>query len=79
MSESSRCGPHTQIAFNDHVRISQCPCGAYHVSFPKKGVSMQLSLEDVRALTEGMGVALRVADAEERGRLLASGTGSTIN
>ena len=80
MSEPSRCGPHTQIAQNDNVRITQCACGAYHVNFLKKGVTVQLGAEDVRALAESTGIALRVADAEARGRALAAtGTGSTIN
>jgi hypothetical protein len=80
MSEPSRCGPHTQIAQNDRVRITQCPCGAYHVALAQKGLTVQLGLEDVQALSQAMGVALRVADAEERGKAIAaSGTGSTIN
>lgn len=79
MSDQSRCGPHAQIANNDHVRISQCPCGAYHLTFVKRGVSIQIALEDVKALAEGMGVAVRVAEAEVRGRMLADGTGSSVN
>ena len=80
MSEPSRCGPHAQIAHNERIRISQCACGSYHVTFAQKGVTVQLGLEDVRAITEAMGVALRVAEAEDRGRAIASsGTGSTIN
>ena len=79
MSEPSRCGPHTQLVSNENVRISQCPCGTYHVSFAKKGVSIQLGTEEVKALADGMGIALRVADAEARGRSLATGTGSSIN
>jgi hypothetical protein len=73
------CGPHTQLVSNDNVRISQCPCGAYHVALVRKGVSVQLGAEEVRALSEGFGVALKVADAEARGRLLADGDGSSIN
>ena len=80
MSEPSRCGPHTQIAHNERVRISQCACGSYHVTFAQKGVTVQLGLEEVRAITDALGVALRVAEAEDRGRAIAaSGTGSTIN
>jgi hypothetical protein len=79
MSEPNRCGPHSQIASNEQIRISQCPCGAYHVTFLRKGVSLQLGLADVKGLAEATGVALRVSEAEDRGKLLATGTGSTIN
>ena len=50
MSDPSRCGPHTQIAQNERLRITQCACGSYHVNFPQKGVTVQLGLEDVRAI-----------------------------
>ena len=79
MSDSKGCGPHAQIFANDHVRISQCTCGTYHVSFQKKGVTVQLNADEVRALTDGGNIAMRVADAEARGRSLATGNGDSIN
>lgn len=71
MSER-RCGPHTKLVQNDHLRISQCPCGSYHVSFVKRGVSLQLAEAEARALAEGFTVVARVADAEARGRALGT-------
>jgi hypothetical protein len=79
MSEQSRCGPHTQISSNEQIRLTQCPCGAYHLNLVKKGVTLQINRDEAKALLEGMTVALRVAEAEDRGRLLAAGNGSTIN
>jgi hypothetical protein len=75
---SKSCGPHSTIVSNDRLRITQCPCGAYHVALNQRGVSVQMSLDEVKALSEGCGVALRVADAEARGAMLASCTG-TVN
>lgn len=72
MSQKSSCGPHTQLVSNEHLRVSQCPCGTYHVSFLKRGVALQMGEAEVRALGEGMGVVVRVADAEARGRVLAA-------
>jgi hypothetical protein len=74
--EGNRCGPHAQIALNDAIKITQCTCGAYHVSLLKRGVSVQIGVAEVRALAEGMGIAVRVADAEARGLALAQGTPS---
>lgn len=69
MSER-RCGPHTKLVENDNLRISQCPCGSYHVTFVRRGFTMQMGEPEARALTEGMNVIVRVADAEARGRAL---------
>jgi hypothetical protein len=56
------------------------PCGAYHVAFLKKGITIQMRREDVRGLLEATGTALRVAEAEDRGKELASrGDGTIIN
>ena len=75
MSErEGRCGPHTTITSNDTVRITQCTCGVYHVNFVKKGVSIQMGIDDVRRLTEGVELAVRVADAETRGKELVGET-----
>lgn len=79
MSEPSRCGPHAQLASNEHVRVSQCPCGTYHVSLVKRGISLQLGVADVKAIAEAFGVAVRVADAEERGRCLTGAPGTAAN
>jgi hypothetical protein len=64
----SKCGPQTQLVSNDHVRISQCACGTYHVNFAKRGLSLQMGAAEARALGEAMGIVVRVADAESRGR-----------
>lgn len=68
MSESkqSKCGPHTTIAVNDTIRVSQCSCGTYHLNFLKRGLSFQLNLEDVQKLSEALNLVARVADAEGR-------------
>jgi hypothetical protein len=79
MSEPNRCGPHTQITSSDDVRISQCPCGTYHLNFQRHGVTMQMGAAELRSLAEATGVALRVADAEARGKALAATRGPSTN
>lgn len=77
MSESkSKCGPHTTIAANEVARVSQCTCGVYHLNLLKRGLSFQLSLEEVRKLSESLGLAVRVADVEGR---CASLIGEDVN
>lgn len=71
MSER-RCGPHTKLVENDNLRVSQCPCGSYHVTFVKRGLTMQMGEAEARALTEGLNVVVRVAEAEARGRALGT-------
>ena len=71
MSER-RCGPHTKLVENDNLRVSQCPCGSYHVTFAKRGLTMQMGEAEARALTEGLNVVVRVAEAEARGRALGT-------
>lgn len=66
----SSCGKQTTLVANDQVRIAQCACGTYHVTFNKRGVSLQMGSAEARALGEAMGVVMRVADAEDRGREL---------
>lgn len=67
-----KCGPHAEIAKNESLRLTQCPCGSYHLHLAKRGVSIQLGGEELRQVAEAFDVALRVADAEERGRSLPS-------
>ena len=79
MSQSKACGTHTPVASNENVRISQCACGVYHVSFTRKGVSIQLGEAEMRALAETSGIAIRIADAESRGRAIVTDTGRPTN
>lgn len=76
-STSSKCGPHTQIVANPSVRITQCPCGTYHVTLSRRGLTVQMGRDETRALAEGLGIAMRIEEAEERGRAL--GPGSCVN
>jgi hypothetical protein len=68
MSEpkSSKCGPHTTIASNEAARLTQCTCGAYHLHLARRGLSLQLGLDELRKVSEALGLAVRVADIEGR-------------
>lgn len=69
--EQSRCGTHSYITSNEAIRVTQCPCGTYHVNFLKRGVSVQFAADELRKIADGLGLTMRVADAEARGRALA--------
>jgi hypothetical protein len=78
-SSPSKCGPHAVLTSNAALRITQCRCGTYHVTFVRRGLTMQMGEAELRLLGEGVGTALRVADAEARGRDLAKGSGPPAN
>ena len=69
---TKKCGKHAEIVKTGDVRITQCPCGSYHLHLQNRGVSVQLGEEEMRKLAEALDVTVRVADAEVRGRELAS-------
>lgn len=75
MSDSSRCGPHSTIASNASARLTQCTCGVYHLQLLKRGVSMQLSADEMRGVADAFGMAVRIADAEDRCAPLAGSSG----
>lgn len=78
-SSPSNCGPHTTLTSTPALRITRCGCGTYHVTIVRRGVTLQLGEAETRALAEGLGVALRVAEAEARGRALDKGPGPPAN
>ncbi|MCU0684845.1 MAG: hypothetical protein MUF34_21805 [Polyangiaceae bacterium] len=78
-SSPSKCGQHAVLTSNAALRITQCGCGTYHVTFVRRAMVMQMTEAEVRALAEGLGIALRVADAQARGRALAKGSGPPAN
>ncbi|HEU4409726.1 MAG TPA: hypothetical protein VFS43_31010 [Polyangiaceae bacterium] len=78
-SPTSKCGQHAVLTSNASLRITQCGCGTYHVTFVRRGLTMQMNEADLRTLSEGLGVALRAADAQARGQALAKGSGPPAN
>ena len=80
MSEPSRCGPHSTIATNESARLTQCSCGVYHLHLLKRGLTMQLSADEMKGVAEAVGLAMRVAEAEDRcATLPGSAAGGTVN
>ncbi len=75
----SKCGQHAVLTSNAVVRITQCGCGTYHVTLVRRSLTLQMGEAEARAIAEGFGVALRVADAEARGQALAGGSGPPAN
>ena len=59
------CGPRTELAKNENVRITRCGCGAIHLHFTRSGVSLQLTEEGFADLAAASGEGLR--DLEKYG------------
>ncbi|MCU0653887.1 MAG: hypothetical protein MUF64_00890 [Polyangiaceae bacterium] len=76
MSEPKKCGTHTTIASNEAAKLTQCTCGAYHLSLLKRGLSLQLGADELRKIADTLGLAVRVADVEGR---CASLIGEDVN
>jgi hypothetical protein len=53
------CGKHVELASDEHVRITQCPCGTVHLTMIRNGVTLRMNEEAARSLTRGM---LRAVD-----------------
>jgi len=66
MAQRNRCGKHTELATNDAVRVTQCPCGAVHVTLLANGVTVRVPEAGLKALTRGLMTALdKVEEAEQ--------------
>jgi len=69
------CGPRTELAKNDGVRITRCACGTIHLQITRSGVTVQLSEEAFADLARAAGEALHdVESAARRGSGSASNT-----
>jgi hypothetical protein len=58
MSERKPCGKHTELATNESVRVTQCPCGTVHLTLLANGVTVRLPESAVKNLTRAMMLAL---------------------
>jgi len=66
---SNKCGKHTELSANDHVRVTQCACGAVHLTLLKNGVTLRLTEESLRQTTRGLLVAVDRVDESEQARI----------
>jgi hypothetical protein len=52
------CGPHEDLAENDTVAVSRCPCGTYHLHLHEHGITLRLEEDEavrlLMALTESL-------------------------
>lgn len=66
MAQRKACGKHSELANNDTVRITQCPCGTVHMTLIPNGVTFRLQESALKNLTRGMMTALdKVEDQEQ--------------
>jgi hypothetical protein len=72
MSEKS-CGPHVDLASNDAIKITRCPCGTVHVTLIGSGVTVRMSSETMKSATIGLKAAVERLEQA----VIVSSTGST--
>jgi hypothetical protein len=65
MSERKPCGKHAVLGSNSAVRVSQCPCGAVHVTLIANGVTVRVNEETLRGITHGLMSALDQVEERE--------------
>lgn len=52
------CGPQQVIVNSDGVRLAKCPCGTFHLTLTKSGVTLQLSADTLGEVSRAIAVAL---------------------
>lgn len=67
------CGPQTEIATNNVVRVTRCGCGILHVTHLANGVTVRMTAEQLRGASIGFAAALEKIDEPVE----FSSTGST--
>ncbi len=72
MSDKS-CGAHVDLASNDAIRITRCPCGTVHVTLLGSGVTVRMNADAMRNATIGLKAAVERLDQA----VIVQGTGST--
>jgi hypothetical protein len=65
MASPKKCGPHTEMASNDAVRVTRCSCGTVHMTLLGPGVTVRMSAESFRGVTSGMKSAAERLDDDD--------------
>lgn len=58
MAQRNKCGKHVELASNDALRVTQCPCGTVHVTFFANGITMRVPESALKSVTRGLMTAL---------------------
>lgn len=66
MAAPKKCGPHTELALNDAVRVTRCACGTVHVTLLGSGVTVRMSSEAFRGVASGLKAASERLDDDPR-------------
>jgi hypothetical protein len=62
MASPSKCGPHTELASNDAVRVTRCACGTVHVTLNRSGVTVRMPADAFRGFASGLEAAAQRLD-----------------
>lgn len=65
MSDRKACGKHATLGSNAAVRVTQCTCGAVHVTLVANGVTFRVNEDSLRSITHGLMSALDKVDERE--------------
>ena len=63
MSSKTPCGPLTEIASNEAVRVARCACGTVHVTLIASGVTIRMPESALRKVATGIDSAIAKIDA----------------
>lgn len=62
MPSPKSCGPHTELASNNTLKVTRCSCGTMHVTLLRSGVTVRLSADALRGVASGLHSALEKID-----------------
>jgi hypothetical protein len=65
MTSLKKCGSHSELASNEAVRITRCPCGTVHVTLLGPGVTVQMAAEAFRNVASGLKAASERLDEDK--------------
>lgn len=69
MASPSKCGPHTELASTDAVRVTRCGCGTVHMTMVRSGVTVRMPSDAFRGVASGLKAA---ADRLDEGAMLGT-------
>jgi hypothetical protein len=64
MPPPKSCGPHTELASNNMLKVTRCSCGTMHVTLLRSGVTVRMSADALRGVASGLKSALEKIDEE---------------
>lgn len=64
MAQRKACGKHIELAANESARVTQCPCGAVHLTLLANGLTVRLNGDALKNVTRSLMTALDKVEEE---------------